>query len=77
MRTIPLLLALSSALAFSGCAIIIASDTGEARFESAFSHSGITGNAQLSSEKRSVNDLKTSKSAVRFSLKLNLEVLRV
>jgi hypothetical protein len=52
MRTI---FALCSILAFSGCAIIIAPDGNDARFESAWSSNAIKGNGDLQLDKRQVN----------------------
>jgi hypothetical protein len=54
MRTI---FALCSILAFSGCAIIIAPDGNDARFESAWSSNAIKGNGDISSDKRQVKGL--------------------
>lgn len=52
MRTI---VALCSILAFSGCAIIIAPDGNDARFESSWSSNAIKGNGDLQLDKRQVN----------------------
>ena len=52
MRTI---FALCSILAFSGCAIIIAPDGNDARFESAWSSNAVKGNGDLQLDKRQVN----------------------
>ena len=52
MRTI---FALCSILAFSGCAIIIAPDGNDARFESSWSNNAIKGNGDLQLDKRQVN----------------------
>lgn len=54
MRTI---FALCSILAFSGCAIIIAPDGNDARFESAWSSNAIKGNGDVTSDKRQVNGM--------------------
>ncbi|MBC3873169.1 head GIN domain-containing protein [Undibacterium flavidum] len=54
MRTI---FALCSILAFSGCAIIIAPDGNDARFETAWSSNAIKGNGDVTSDKRQVNGL--------------------
>lgn len=54
MRTI---FALCSILAFSGCAIIIAPDANDARFETAWSSNAIKGNGDVTSDKRQVNGL--------------------
>lgn len=54
MRTI---FALCSILAFSGCAIIIAPDGNDARFESAWSSNAVKGNGDVTSDKRSVTGL--------------------
>lgn len=51
MRTI---FALCSILAFSGCAIIIAPDGNDARFESAWSSNAIKGNGEVTTDKRQV-----------------------
>ncbi len=51
MRTI---FALCSVLAFSGCAIIIAPDANDARFESAWSSNAIKGNGEIATDKRQV-----------------------
>lgn len=56
MRTV---FALCSILAFSGCAIIVAPDGNDARFESVFSGSPIKGNGNVISEKRAVSDLSS------------------
>lgn len=52
MRTI---FALCSILAFSGCAIIIAPDGNDARFESSWSNNAIKGNGDLQLDKRQVS----------------------
>ncbi|MBR7800526.1 GIN domain-containing protein [Undibacterium fentianense] len=52
MRTI---FALCSILAFSGCAIIIAPDGNDARFETAWSNNAIKGNGEVMTDKRQVN----------------------
>lgn len=54
MRTI---FALCSILAFSGCAIIIAPDGNDARFESAWSSNAVKGNGEVTSDKRPVTGL--------------------
>ena len=56
MRTI---FALCSILAFSGCAIIVTPDGGDARFETVFGNSAIKGNGNVISEKRAVNELSS------------------
>ena len=56
MRTV---FALCSILAFSGCAIIVTPDGGDARFESVFGHSAIQGNGSVVSEKRAVSELSS------------------
>ena len=58
-KRLPLVLALGSTLAFTGCAIIIAPDGNDARFESAWSSNAIKGNNEIISEKRVVNGLTT------------------
>ena len=58
-KRLPLVLALGSTLAFTGCAIIIAPDGNDARFESAWSSNAIKGNNEIVSEKRVVNGLPT------------------
>lgn len=57
IKRLPLVLALGSALAFSGCAIIIAPDGNDARFESAWSSNAIKGNNEIITEKRAVSGL--------------------
>lgn len=57
IKRLPLALALGSALAFSGCAIIIAPDGNDARFESAWSSNAIKGNNEVITEKRAVTGL--------------------
>jgi hypothetical protein len=54
MRTI---FALCSILAFSGCAIIIAPDGNDARFESAWSSNAVKGNGEVITDKRPVTGL--------------------
>lgn len=54
MRTI---FALCSILAFSGCAIIIAPDGNDARFESAWSSNAVKGNGEVITDKRPVSGL--------------------
>ncbi|MFZ6818951.1 head GIN domain-containing protein [Undibacterium sp. Ji22W] len=67
MRTI---FALCSILAFSGCAIIIAPDGNDARFESAWSSNAIKGNGDVTSDKRQVNGM----TALNVSGPLQVEV---
>lgn len=67
MRTI---FALCSILAFSGCAIIIAPDGNDARFESAWSSNAIKGNGDLQLDKRQVNGV----SALNVSGPMQIEV---
>lgn len=67
MRTI---FALCSILAFSGCAIIIAPDGHDARFESAWGGSGVKGNGDLRTERRPVS----GSSALSISGPLQVEV---
>lgn len=67
MRTI---FALCSILAFSGCAIIIAPDGNDARFESAWSSNAIKGNGEVTTDKRQVNGL----AALSVSGPLQVEV---
>ncbi|MBC3807638.1 DUF2807 domain-containing protein [Undibacterium seohonense] len=67
MRTI---FALCSILAFSGCAIIIAPDGNDARFESAWSSNAIKGNGDLQLDKRQVNGV----SALNVSGPMQVEV---
>lgn len=67
MRTI---FALCSILAFSGCAIIIAPDGNDARFESAWSSNAIKGNGDVMTDKRQVNGL----AALSVSGPLQVEV---
>lgn len=57
IKRLPLALALGSVLAFSGCAIIIAPDGNDARFESAWSSNAIKGNNEIITEKRAVSGL--------------------
>lgn len=54
MRTV---FALCSILAFSGCAIIIAPDGNDARFESAWSSNALKGNGDVTTDKRPVTGL--------------------
>lgn len=54
MRTV---FALCSILAFSGCAIIIAPDGNDARFESAWSSNTLKGNGDVTTDKRPVTGL--------------------
>jgi hypothetical protein len=56
-KRLPLVLALGSTLAFTGCAIIIAPDGNDARFESAWSSNAIKGNNEIITEKRAVSGL--------------------
>ena len=56
MRTI---FALCSILAFSGCAIIIAPDGNDARFESAWSSNAVKGNGEVTTDKRVVTGLSS------------------
>ena len=67
MRTI---FALCSILAFSGCAIIIAPDGNDARFESSWSSNAIKGNGDLQLDKRQVNGV----SALNVSGPMQVEV---
>ena len=67
MRTI---FALCSILAFSGCAIIIAPDGNDARFESSWSNNAIKGNGDLQLDKRQVNGV----TALNVSGPLQVEV---
>jgi len=67
MRTI---FALCSILAFSGCAIIIAPDGNDARFESAWSSNAVKGNGEVTTDKRPVSGL----TALNISGPLQVEV---
>ena len=67
MRTI---FALCSILAFSGCAIIIAPDGNDARFESVWSSNAVKGNGEVTTDKRPVNGL----TALNISGPLQVEV---
>lgn len=67
MRTI---VALCSILAFSGCAIIIAPDGNDTRFESSWSSNAIKGNGDLQLDKRQVNGA----SALNVSGPMQVEV---
>nr|WP_315485802.1 DUF2807 domain-containing protein [uncultured Undibacterium sp.] len=67
MRTI---FALCSILAFSGCAIIIAPDGNDARFESAWSSNAVKGNGEVTTDKRVVTGL----SSLNVSGPLQVEV---
>lgn len=67
MRTI---FALCSILAFSGCAIIIAPDGHDARFESAWGGSAVKGNGDIKTERRPVS----GSSALSISGPLQVEV---
>lgn len=54
LRRAPLALACTSLFALGGCAIIIAPDGSDARFESAWSVNAIKGNNEIATEKRAV-----------------------
>jgi hypothetical protein len=67
MRTV---FALCSILAFSGCAIIIAPDGNDARFESAWGSNAVKGNGEVTTDKRPV----TGVTSLNISGPLQVEV---